>query len=255
MQAISLGDTLNIEMAESDQLTSTDPDLPCDETNLVFRAVNLFRAKTGLKFPVKIHIVKRIPIEGGFGGGSSNLATTLWALNTLIGNAFSDEVLREWAGTFSSDAPFFFSSGTAYCTGRGEKIENLSPLPKRNLWLAKPSEGMSTPQVYRHCKPHACSSESPMQLLSSQTYVNDLEASAFTLEPKLKKVKEDLLSLGFDSAVMTGSGSGFFCFGDVERPKLSGVQLIPVSFFSRLENGWYNSPECEKMISYGYSAL
>ena len=255
MQAISLGDILYFEKGDFDTLTSSDSSLPCDETNLIWRARALFREKTGLFFPVQIHVEKRIPVEAGLGGGSSNLATTLWALNELGGNIATEADLRLWAGTFSSDAPFFFSPGTAYCTGRGEKITALAPLPNRKLWLAKPEGGMSTPLVYRHCKPHACSSEDPKKLLEEHVYVNDLEAPAFTLRSQLGQVKQDLLSLGFDCVVMTGSGSSFFCFGDVETPKLDGVEMIPVTFLTRSENCWYNSRECEKMMSYGSTTL
>ncbi|WP_420422229.1 4-(cytidine 5'-diphospho)-2-C-methyl-D-erythritol kinase [Simkania sp.] len=255
MQAISLGDILHFERGDFDTLTASDSSLPCDETNLIWRARELFREKTGLSFPIQIHVEKRIPVEAGLGGGSSNLATTLWALNELSGSVATEADLRKWAGTFSSDAPFFFSPGSAYCTGRGEKIAALAPLPKRKLWLAKPEGGMSTPLVYRHCKPNACSSEDPEKLLHDQVFVNDLEAPAFALRCELGQVKRDLLSLGFDSVVMTGSGSTFFCFGDVEAPKLAGVEMIPVTFFSRPENCWYNSPECEKMMSYGSTTL
>ena len=166
-----------------------------------------------------------------------------------------EATLREWASTFSSDAPFFFSSGTAYCTGRGEKIASLAPLPTQKLWLAKPKEGMSTPLVYRHCRPNACSSEDPKKLLERREFVNDLEAPAFALSPDLRKIKQDLLSLGFEQVVMTGSGSTFFCLGNVESPNIPGVEMIPSAFFTRLENCWYNSPECEKMTSYGSTTL
>lgn len=255
MQAISLGDTLHFERGDFDTLTASDPSLPCDETNLVWRALHLFREKTTHSFPVKIHIEKRIPVEGGLGGGSSNLATTLWAINELSGSVVSEATLREWAAAFSSDAPFFFSSGTAYCTGRGEKITSLRALPEKKIWLAKPEGGMSTPRVYHHCQPHACSNEDPQKLLDSGVFVNDLEAPAFALRPDLREIKQDLLSLGFEQVVMTGSGSTFFCLGDVENPKLPGVEMIPSSFFKRSENCWYNSPECEKMASYGSTTL
>lgn len=255
MQAISLGDRLYFERSDRDELTSNDPSLPCDESNLVQRALTLFRQKTGISFPVKIFIEKSIPIEGGLGGGSSNLATTLWALNELSGSRASLSELREWAGIFTSDGPFFFSEGTAYCTGRGEKIKNLSPAPRKNLWLAKVDIGMSTPLVYSRCIPNACSNEDPQKLLEKGTYINDLEAPVFTLEPKLEKLKHDLLALGFEAATMTGSGSTFFCFGEVENPSLPGVHFIEAPFLTRSENDWYNSHECEKMASYGKQAL
>lgn len=255
MQAITLGDTLTIEKARSDILESDDPSLPCDDTNLVHKGLTLFREKTGVSFPVKILVEKRIPMEGGLGGGSSNLATTLWGLNVLAGNLATLEELREWAGVFSSDAPFFFSSGTAYCTGRGEKIASLAPLPDESLWLAQPAIGMSTPLVYRHCTPHACSAADPLQLLKGRTWVNDLEAPSFTLNKALKKLKQDLLSLGFREVVMTGSGSTFFCLGEVESPKLPNVQFIRSKFHSREENEWYNTPKYATMRTNEYAAL
>lgn len=242
MQAISLGDTLYIEIADSDQLTSTDPNLSCEETNLVYQAVELFRKKTGFLFPISIHIQKQIPMSSGLGGGSSNLATTLWALNLLTGKIANEKTLQEWAGTLSSDAPFFFSSGTAYCTGRGEKIRNLPPLHKPYFYLASPAQGLSTSMVYHRCLPHTSSSEDPLKLLASLKHINDLEIPAFKLRADLKNLKENLLSLGFETALMTGSGSTFFCFGDIENPKLPGIKFTPASFFSRAENGWYDPP-------------
>jgi len=255
MQAITLGDTLTFEVAAQDELTSNDPSLPCDETNLVQKGLSLFRQQTGVTFPLKIFIEKRIPTQGGFGGGSSNLATTLWALNVLSGYVATLDELKRWAALISSDAPFFFSSGAAYCTGRGEKIENLFPLPKVRLWLAKPNVRMSTPTVYRYCVPHACSTENPLQLLKKCAYVNDLEAPAFSLCPDLKVLKEDLLSLGFKTAVMTGSGSSFFCLGNLKAPSLPGIRFIPAAFLTRGENNWYNTHECGKISPNEYRTL
>jgi len=151
MQAISLGDTLSIDEAETDQLTTSCSDLKCDETNFIHQARAHFRKKTGYKTPISIHLEKRIPLQSGLGGGSGNIATTLWAMNSLSGLAIKEEILREWAGEISSDAPFFFSSGTAHTTGRGEIVENLPPLQPKNLWLAKPQGiGLSTPHVFKH---------------------------------------------------------------------------------------------------------
>jgi len=244
MQAIAVGDHLHFEKANKDEITSDDPHLACDETNLVSKGVKLFRQKTKTTIPLRIHIEKNIPQEAGLGGGSSNLATTLWALNHLSNTAIPIQELKKWAGEISSDAPFFFSLGTAYSSGRGEIIQDLSPLPPQTLYLAKMNERLSTPHVYSHCKPHAISQLSPSYLLSEFSkgnfhYVNDLEKSAFNLKPQLKDLKEKLLSLGFSSVAMTGSGTAFFCFGDIKEPTLPGVTFTSSSFLSRLKNQWY----------------
>lgn len=252
MQAVSLLDVVHIGLANEDRVTSTHLDLPSDTSNLVYRAVECFRLKTGLCFPVDIHIEKKIPIGGGCGGGSSNVATTLWGLNLICGNIFSQDMLRTWAGMVSCDAPFFFSSGTAYATGRGENIKNLPPLRKKYLYLAVLNRGISTSMVYRQCTPsHFGLLPDPLHQLESVEYVNDLEASAFTLCPTLAAVKQRLLYLGFKTVAMTGSGSSFFCLGPVEHLSVPGIELIPISFLSRTENGWYTCAE-HALAIYGH---
>ncbi|MBF5058578.1 4-(cytidine 5'-diphospho)-2-C-methyl-D-erythritol kinase [Candidatus Neptunochlamydia vexilliferae] len=229
MQAISFGDTLHFEVSDKDTFTCTDPSLPTDETNFVPRARTLFREKTSFIQPIAIHLEKKVPIEGGLGGGSSNIATTLWALNQLSGLHIDEGTLSSWAGELSSDAPFFFSWGTANVTGRGEKVEPLKPLPPQSLYLAKPKGGLSTPLVYKHCCPN------------DSKEGNDLEAAAFALRPDLGDLKRELLALGFETVTMTGSGTTFFCTGAVEQPTLPDVNFWKTSFLWRKEGNWYKS--------------
>jgi 4-diphosphocytidyl-2-C-methyl-D-erythritol kinase len=237
MQAISLGDTLTFEENSHELLTTSDPHLSCDESNTITQALRLFQKKTGYLKSLRIHVEKQTPMEGGLGGGSSNVATTLWALNTLSGLAIEEETLRKWAGEISSDAPFFFSSGTAFTTGRGEIVENMSPLKSRTLWLAKPEgKGLSTPLVYQHCHPNV-HNIAPRLMLERFIFLNDLEMPAFKLRPDLEQLKEDLIKLGFETVVMTGSGTTFFCLGDID-PHLPGIQFIKTRFLSRTSD-WY----------------
>ena len=76
-------------------------------------------------------------------------ATALWAMNALLGNPVMENDLLAWSSEVGSDVPFFFSSGTAVCTGRGEQVESLPPLPEKALWVVKPEEGLPTPAVFR----------------------------------------------------------------------------------------------------------
>src|SRR5437016_5240820 len=96
-QAIDLCDVLTFEKSEKDKFTCNISTLPNDKKNLVLKALDLFRSKTGLNFCLKIHLDKHIPIEAGLGGGSSNAATTLWACNQLTGQTVSLERLQEWS--------------------------------------------------------------------------------------------------------------------------------------------------------------
>lgn len=243
MQAISFYDILYFECGETDRLTCSDPKIPLGKGNFIHQACILFREKTGYDIPLSIHLEKKVPTQGGLGGGSGNVATTLWALKELSGLPITEEILQSWAGEISSDAPFFFSSGTAYSTGRGEKIETLSPLPRQTLYIAKPKGGLSTPLVYKHCTPNIYLDD-PKDLLEKALSgrfipLNDLEAAAFFLYPKLHQLKKDLLNLGFETALMTGSGTSFFCFGPVKNPILPAIQFTKVDFISRSEGSWY----------------
>jgi 4-diphosphocytidyl-2-C-methyl-D-erythritol kinase len=234
-QTITLKDQLWISLSSQDQLTCTDPHLACDGSNLIIKAILKYREKTGFTSPVSIHLEKKIPIQSGLGGGSGNAATTLFALNTLNPYPVSEQELCAWAGEFSSDAPFFFSTGTAYCKGKGEIIESLPPPEPLQLWIAKPQEGLSTPAVYRAVSLDALPKRSP-----DDAYFNDLEIPAFQLLPKLSSTRDQLYALGFTTVVMTGSGTAFFCIGSVASPFLPDVHFYPVSFLNRKDGSWYD---------------
>lgn len=119
---IDLGDDMTFSLlprgSTSDQLTCNFPDIPTDESNLVIKALNLFRRKTGATERFSIDLLKRVPHGAGMGGGSGNAATTLWAANEMCGRPATAEQLLEWSGEIGSDISVFFSSGAAYCTGR-----------------------------------------------------------------------------------------------------------------------------------------
>ncbi len=244
-QAITLGDWIDFEISGSDALSSDLATLACDSSNLVDRARRFFREKTGCEARFKIHIEKRIPIGGGLGGGSSNGATTLFALNALTGSQIPSEVLRGWSSELGSDMPFFFSKGTALCEGRGEKVVELEALEQRwPLWLVVPPWGVSTPQVYRQYDPRlACvkGSKSLLKLFATGQFawVNDLEKPALEVEPRLAHFKKKLLDQGLDQIYLTGSGSGLMICSE-KRPELDeGVFCEPLHFLRRSFNRWY----------------
>jgi len=244
-QAIDLGDTLSIQLADGeDHLTCTDPSLPTDKTNLILRAADLFREKTGLSNHFAFKLEKNIPKEAGLGGGSSNAATTLWGLNQLLKTKIDDQTLAAWGSELGSDIPFFFSQGTTYCEGRGEILTPVSLPASKVYWLAKPQEGLSTPKVFQTTRVDRLSSRDPKVTLSQnlqgqETYYNDLEEAAFTLMPSLTTLKSNLLNLGFSSVHMTGSGTTFFCLGIPKDTALPGVQFFQVNTTERVNNRWY----------------
>lgn len=243
-QAISLFDTLDFALAERDHLTCTDPTIPNDGSNLVLKAVNLFRSKTGLNFGLRVHLDKHIPQQAGLGGGSGNAATTLWALNQLHNRPATHETLSQWAGEIGSDVAFFLSSGTAYCTGRGEIVQSLQPLQNQFLWIVKPPQGTSTPAVYGKLNAAQLPQRDPEQALKqflcgSPSYFNDLEEAAMSVTPELKALRDRLTSQGYSDILLSGSGSSFFVSGKTQRPDIPGCQIYAAEFANRLHNSWY----------------
>lgn len=123
--------------------------VPVGDSNLVVRAARLLQQATGTDAGVAIRLLKRIPSEAGLGGGSSDAAATLVALNRLWQTGLSPAELSELAGLLGSDVPFFLApTGLAICRGRGERVE---PLPARGPWhfvIVKPPSGLSTARVF-----------------------------------------------------------------------------------------------------------
>lgn len=206
-QTIDLKDTLTLSLAKEDSLTCTDSTIG---PNLATQAIDLFRSKTGLTHPLSVHLEKRIPLQAGLGGGSSDAAAALKGVNALLGSPVSIQELQLWSGEIGSDVPFFFSSGTAYCTGRGERVRDLFPYAfDQKLEIFKPPEGLSTPAVYQSLKLEECSLEDPEELLEgflfgNPVFLNDLEKPAFRLLPVLAEHKKRL------NGTMSGSGTAFY---------------------------------------------
>lgn len=199
MQAVSLFDTLTFTPADADLFTCSIPDLE-SEDNLVVRAVKAFGKHT----PVAIHLEKKIPMEAGLGGGSSNAATTLFALNELNGSPYTLQELMKIGATLGADVPFFFSDGCAICEGIGD---NVSPSDiSYSGYIIKPRFGVSTQDAYQGCTPI-----DDEELL---LFHNDLEKGVFQKDERMAITKEELLQV-FDRVVMTGSGSAFFCIGNI----------------------------------------
>lgn len=224
-QAIDLSDRLFFSWAEKDAITCTSPAIACDSGNLAAKAVALFRSRFALR-PIHIHIEKRIPMQAGLGGGSSNAAATLKALNTLTGHPASTQELIQMSAAIGSDVPFFFSTGTAYCTGRGEILEPFTLPSPLSGWLAKPSYGLATPLVYQNTRVEECIPRDPLTTLKNYPqFYNDLEIPAFRLEPRLA-ILRNALQRSFKEVVMTGSGTAFFCLDGQPEP-IEGVVFIP----------------------------
>lgn len=249
-QTIDLMDILTFDFEESAEtsltMTCSDPNIPTDQSNLVMKAANLFGSKTGLKFSLNAHLDKKIPYQAGLGGGSSNAATTLWALNELFGRPVTLQQLSAWSVEIGADVPFFLSEGTAYCTGIGEVVHPLLSLAPQTLHLVKPPEGLSTPSVYKNLKLDQLKQRDPeeslrMFLAGSSDFFNDMEDSAFSLLPSLAELKKTLQLSGFEHVLMSGSGTCFFCLGNGKTPALGNHWSHKARYINRYPGCWFLS--------------
>lgn len=151
---VEWGDTLHVTPALGEfSLECDDPLVPRDETNLVLKAAQAFRVATGWTGGAKFFLEKRIPLGAGLGGGSSDAATTLRALNQLSGGLLSASALETLAGEIGSDCPLFLRSAPVVMRGRGERLEALADATRnllrgRRVLIFKPTFGVPTPWAY-----------------------------------------------------------------------------------------------------------
>jgi 4-diphosphocytidyl-2-C-methyl-D-erythritol kinase len=226
---LTWGDTLHVEPADTISLTCDDPALPTDDRNLVVKAANAFVAATGWKGGARLRLEKRIPVGAGLGGGSSNAAATLRALNRLAGEPLSATRLAEVAARVGSDCPLFLAGKPSVMRGRGERIEILpnsaaQRLSGRELLIFKPAFGVSTAWAYGAMAASAPSHYLPADRAEARLaqwlngrepaeglLFNNMESVAFRKFPALPVLLERLRELGL-SPRMSGSGSACFAF-------------------------------------------
>ncbi len=221
MAAIGLFDVLDFELGNELLFSCSDPSLPVDEGNLVMKAARLLACKRDLG--ARIHLEKQIPHGAGLGGGSSDAAATLLALNQLWGLGHSLEDLGAMAAVLGSDVSFFLRGGCARCTGRGEKVIPLSFEGPKLFLLVLPGLHISTPPVYAALDSSLTKRGQDPRLSaglanSSAMFRNDLESVVFQLFPDLCDLHKALMTGPVTDCVLSGSGSAMFAtFTDREK--------------------------------------
>lgn len=214
------------------RLTCSDPAIPVDESNLIWKAAKAFFDRIGKpEQGIRIHLEKRIPCEAGLGGGSGNAAVTLRAVNELLGSPLEWHDLVPLAAMLGSDIPFFLEETPALATGRGEQIKRLAPFDSLNgftLLLVRPEFGIKTGWAYRqlqyfpealhgrngraHQVAEAISDGNLDSAFANMS--NAFEYPAFKKYPLLEILKQRLLGQGARAALISGSGSATFAFVD-----------------------------------------
>ena len=213
MTPVALHDTLSISKHQSGlRFTCSREDLESDD-NLVIRAVRLLERESKQSLPLHIHLEKRTPSGAGLGGGSSDAAAAFKAVRDLYELDVSNQSLERLAAELGSDIPFFIQGKTAWCKGRGERIEPIDFPWKLDVLLIRHPLEIPTPWAYQHW---ANSHEVPGLPYAPQnmpwgTIVNDLERPTFAKYLIIGETKRWLLEQPeVEAAAMTGSGSALF---------------------------------------------
>jgi 4-diphosphocytidyl-2-C-methyl-D-erythritol kinase len=188
--------------------------------NLVVKAAHLLRKHSGTDRGVRIKLFKRIPLESGLAGGSSNAAATLMALNRLWRLDLPAAELQQLAAQLGSDVGFFLGDKpAAVCRGRGEVVEPLCVPAGLHFVVVRPPSGLSTAAVYRRCKPALEPSTSSKLAAclrqgrladAGQCLYNALQPPAEEINPDVAKLRTEFAKLPVLGHQMSGSGSAYF---------------------------------------------
>jgi 4-diphosphocytidyl-2-C-methyl-D-erythritol kinase len=193
--------------------------IPCGPDNLVLRAVDLLRRRTGEKRGATLRLVKRIPAAAGLGGGSSDAAAALVAGNLGWKLGLSPGELTQAAAQLGSDVPFFLSGGPAICRSRGEQVAPVAGLGTLHFVVVRPPAGLATAVVYGVCRP-AVEPRRAAPLVEAlrrgdvrtggRLFCNRLQAAAEVLSPWVGKLRRVFAGHDFLGHGMSGSGTSYF---------------------------------------------
>jgi 4-diphosphocytidyl-2-C-methyl-D-erythritol kinase len=235
-QKISLHDTLHFSLKKEKgiSITADHPRLPLGKKNLVYKAIQSMFKACGYRGGVHIEIEKKIPLGAGLGGGSSNAATTLTALNRLLEMNLSQKELMEMGLGIGADVPFFFLKGAAIGSGIGERLKK-EELPSLGYVLIYPNFEVSTRWAYQHFV--LTNQQFHINLHRflrtpegiSRILLNHLEDVVSKRYPQIGLMKKLLLSAGALGALMTGSGPTVFGLFPEAKSAAKGYEKIKKS--------------------------
>ena len=248
MQLPHLYDDVDVTFSDNEKniiITCDNPAVPTDEKNICYKVAQKFFEHTGQSIGMNIVLTKRIPAAAGMGGGSSNGAQILLALNDHFNQVLSQEEMIDVAASVGKDIPFFFAkSGCALIEGMGEIITENLIAPQLYILVVNPLIEVSTPWAFGELAKHLWfmtdlerknrSQEmtdviQKNEQISSYLY-NDFEIAVFAKYPVISEVKQSLLAFGAQNALMSGSGSTVFGIFASEKELLLAKEKIQKQF-------------------------
>lgn len=234
MQKISLHDELIFSSRpQGIVLHCPGTDLPTNDNNLIVRAAKAIFDYCDYQSGTEITLHKKIPLTAGLGGGSSDAATTLMALNKICSFKLKKNELIKIGSKIGADVPFFIFGNAALASGIGDKLKHLRNLPQLDIVLIKPKLELPTKMVYQNLNlrlTRGKNNYSIPRILDLSDIVqglhNDLESVSLEIHPELADLKKMLLSYGALGALMSGSGPTVFGLFRNEKEAKRALEFI-----------------------------
>lgn len=221
MAPITLHDLIYIDKIDQGiKITSNNSRMPTDKKNIMYQVAQILIDRYNISSGVKIHIYKHIPTQAGLAGGSADGAAVLKAMNKMFQLNLSNEALAEIGKEVGADLPFCVYEKMALVRGIGEKLEFIENDFRCHLLLVKPKKGVSTKKSFGMLDLKSAVHPPIMQMkegIETNDYQkvirslgNTLEKPSIEMVSDIEEIKEEMIKLGFDGTLMSGSGSCVF---------------------------------------------
>lgn len=219
MSSVDLADYLTFTPLEEDKIEvfTNKAFLPVDQRNHVYQIIKLVKERYNIREGMLVEIEKKIPVAAGLGGGSTDAAAALRALNRIWELNMSVQEMIELGMQVGTDVPYSIVGGTAFVSGRGEIVTPINPMPSCWVVLAKPRISVSTKTVFRALEVERLDYIPKSRIVADAIEIGDykgmvdnlsnaLEAVTFERHPKLRQLSERMERYGMDGVTMSGSG-------------------------------------------------
>ena len=220
MVPINFYDVLEMELAEETTLELNRDYLPINDKNTIIKAIHIMREKYNITEEFRCRLEKHIPTRAGLAGGSADAAAAIRMINRMCNLHLTKDEMIAVGKEVGADVPFCILNRPAFVEGIGEKITTFSCSPDFYLLLIKPRKGVSTAEAFHivdeqeGIHPDCKAMQEALEYNDYEGIIsslgNSMENAAMTLVPEIRKAKQDLLDLGFDGVLMSGSGSTVF---------------------------------------------
>ena len=239
-----LQDIISFEKSNSTKLTTNSSEISALDSNLIIDTIKLLQKELNKDLSVNVYLQKNIPIGAGLGGGSSNAAATLKAINQLYNLNLSYEILSLYALQLGSDVPYFLSPLPSYAASRGELLTGIQLSLGYPILLVNPGIHISTKWAFDKITPGKSKSllksfvqKSKIDIETMRDFItNDFEEIVFREHPEVGNIKDKLYEYGAEFALMTGTGSTVFgIFRNLQKAR-KAEEIFSQSNYTYLNN-------------------